>query len=76
MSHIGKFYFGSPSGDVQIYGIGKYMDSKTLYLANAKEDGENLIMNPDRVPNGLKLVKAIPFLSGKPAFYIFSGIEK
>jgi len=72
ISHIGKFYFGSPNPKVQIYGLGKYIDSKTLYLANASEDGENLILHPDKAPPGLKLIKAIPFPSGEPAFYIFT----
>jgi 4-amino-4-deoxy-L-arabinose transferase-like glycosyltransferase len=75
VSHIGKFYFGSPQSDVQIYGLGKYIDSKTLYLANASEDGENLILHPDKTPSGLKLIKAVRFPSGEPAFYLFSGIK-
>jgi 4-amino-4-deoxy-L-arabinose transferase-like glycosyltransferase len=74
VSHTGKFYFGSPEDSIKIYGIGKYIDSKTLYLANANEDGENLILHPDKTPAGLKLIKAIPFPSGEPAFYLFSGI--
>jgi 4-amino-4-deoxy-L-arabinose transferase-like glycosyltransferase len=74
ISHTGKFYFGSPEDSVKIYGMGKYIDSKTLYLANANEDGENLILHPDKTPAGLKLIKAIPFPSGEPAFYLFSGI--
>lgn len=73
ISHTGKFYFGSPDPKVQIYGLGQYIDSKTLYLANAKEMGANLIMEPDRAPKGLKLIKAIPFPSGEPAFYLFAG---
>lgn len=75
ISHTGKFYFGSPEDSVKIYGLGKYIDSKTLYLANASEDGENLILHPDKAPSGLKLIKAIPFPSGEPAFYLFSGTE-
>ncbi len=74
VSHTGKFYFGSPEESVKIYGLGKYIDSKILYLANANEDGENLILHPDKTPAGLKLIKAIPFPSGEPAFYLFSGI--
>lgn len=73
ISHIGKFYFGSPTNDVQIYGLGRYIDSKTLYLANASEDGDNLIMDPIKVPPGLKLIKAIAYPNGEPAFYLFSG---
>lgn len=76
ISHVGKFYFGSPSPDVQIYGLNRVIDSKTLYLANAKEVGANLIMEPTRVPEGLKLIKIIAFPSGEPAFYLFSGTAK
>ena len=73
VSHIQKFYFGSPDKETQIYGLGRHIDSKTLYLANAKEVGANLIMEPNRVPEGLKLIKAVPFPSGEPAFYLFAG---
>jgi hypothetical protein len=76
ISHINKFYFGSPDPKVQIYGLGRYIDSKTLYLANASEIGNNLILHPEGIPPGLKLIKAIPFPSGEPAFYLFTGTEK
>lgn len=75
ISHTGKFYFAAPSSDVQIYGLGRYIDSKTLYLANASEVGANLITTPDKTPQGLKLIEAIPFPSGEPAFYLFSGVS-
>lgn len=71
MSHIDKFYFGSPEGGV--YDWGKVLNTKTLYLANAKEVGPNLIAEPDRTPGDLTLIKSIPYPSGEPAFYIFSG---
>ena len=73
VSHIGKFYFGSPSGG--LYDWGKVIDSKTLYLASEKEVKVNLIMEPDRTPGDLKLIKAIAFPSGDPAYYIFSGVN-
>jgi len=76
ISHTGKFYFGSPTSDVQIYGLGQYLNSRTLYLANASEVGNDLIMHPEGVPPGLRLIKTVPFLSGKPAFYLFSGIKQ
>lgn len=72
ISHTGKFYFGSPSPSVQIYGLSRYIDSKTLYLANASEVGANLLMDPSKVPSGLKLIKAIAFPSGEPAMYLFT----
>jgi len=74
ISHTGKYYFGSPGPDVALYGLGKFIDAKTLYVANASEDGTNLIIDPSGTPAGLKLIKAIPYPSGEPAFYIFSGI--
>lgn len=74
ISHTGKFYFAAPQGG--IYGLSKYIDSKTLYLANASEVGENLIRHPGLAPEGLRLIKAIPFPSGEPAFYLFSGTEQ
>jgi hypothetical protein len=73
ISYIDKFYFGSfhpESGG--IYDLPKYIDNKTLYLANAKEIGANLIQEPERVPNGLLLVRAIAYPSGEPAFYLFT----
>lgn len=75
VSHIGKFYFGSPDSKIQIYGIAPYIDSKTLYLANASEVGANLIMEPGNVPAGLKLIKVVAFLSGEPAFYLFTSAK-
>ncbi len=73
ISHTGKYYFGTPSDDVQIYGLSRVVDNKTLYLANAKEVGENLILHPDKKPQGLKLIKSVSYLSGEPAFYIFTS---
>ena len=71
VSHIDKFYFGSPSGGV--YDWGKVVDDKILYLASAKEVNVNLIMEPERTPGDLTLLMAIPFPSGEPAYYLFTG---
>lgn len=70
VSHIDKFYFGSPEGG--LYDWGKVIDSKTLYMASAKEVNVNLIMEPERTPNDLKLIKSIAFPSGEPVFYLFT----
>ena len=76
ISYINKFYFGSPSEEYGgFYALPEYIDDKTLYLAVAKEVGTNLIMEPEREPEGLKLLKAIPYPSGEPAFYLFAGKE-
>ncbi len=72
VSHIDKFYFGSPGGD-GFYSWGQVLDEQTLYLATEKEIKVNLIMEPERVPEDLEIVKAISFPSGEPAFYLFKG---
>lgn len=73
MSYIDKFYFGPIDGG--LYEWGKVLDKKTLYLANASEVKINLILEPERTPGDLNLIKAITFPSGEPAFYLFSGIK-
>ncbi len=72
VSHIDKFYFGSPEVG-GVYNFAKAVDKKTLYLASAKEVNVNLIMNPETLPKDLVLLKAIAYPSGEPAFYLFSG---
>jgi len=71
VSHIDKFYFGSPAGG--LYELGKVIDKKTLYMATATEVKVNLILEPDRTPNDLKLLKSVAYPSGEPVFYIFTG---
>ena len=71
VSHIDKFYFGSPSGGV--YDWGGVVDNKTLYLATAKEVNVNLMRESERTPGNLTLLKAIAYPSGEPAFYLFTG---
>lgn len=70
VSHTDKFYFGSPLGG--IYELEKVIDNKTLYLASSKEVSWNLITEPEKVPNGLKLIKYFAYPSGEPAFYLFT----
>jgi 4-amino-4-deoxy-L-arabinose transferase-like glycosyltransferase len=72
ISFIDKYYFASPVDTVGIYGLKDYLTKKDLYLANASEVGENLIREPARTPQGLKLVKAVAYPSGEPAFYLFT----
>lgn len=72
-SHIGKYYFGYFNyPGKSIYDLGQFIDNNTLYLAVASEIGADLIQEPDRTPPDLKLIKAIPFPSGLPAYYIFA----
>jgi len=72
ISFIDKFFFGTPDADIEIYGLARVIDSRTLYMANAKEIGANLIREPSRTPEELVLIKAIAYPSGEPAFYLFS----
>ncbi len=72
VSHISKFYFGTPE-NAGVYSIGKSLDRDTLYLADAKESNVNLIMEPERTPKDIVLIKAIAYPSGEPAFYLFTG---
>lgn len=74
VSHTGKFYFGSPVGG--LYEWGRVLDEMTLFLANASEVKVNLILEPERLPGDLRLVKAIAYPSGEPAFYLFTGDGK
>lgn len=76
ISYIDRFYFGSIDEEgATIYDLPKHITSRDLYLAVAKEIPENLVKDPSRVPPGLKLVKAISYPSGEPAFYLVSGSE-
>ncbi len=75
ISYIDKYYFGSPSVEGGVYGYGKVIDKKTLYIATATEVKVNLILEPERTPGDLKLVKAIAYPSGEPAFYLFTGVK-
>lgn len=74
VSHIGKFYFGSPEVE-GFYAWNQVIDKRTLYLASEKEVKVNLISEPKRTPPGLHLIKAISYPSGEPAFYLFDGEE-
>lgn len=71
VSHIDKFMFGSFSGG--LYEWGKVLDSRTLFLATAKDVNVNLILEPERTPSDIKLIKSFAFPSGEPAYYIFTG---
>ena len=77
LSYIDKYYFGAlDEKGVSIYDLPKYITTRDLYLAVAKEVSWNLIMEPERTPAGLELIKAIAYPSGEPAFYLFTGTGK
>jgi uncharacterized membrane protein len=72
VSHIDKFYFGSPKTE-SYWQWNTVIDSKILYLADAREININLAREPERTPQGLKLLKAITYPDGEPAFYLITG---
>ncbi len=72
ISYIDKFYFGTAQPKSGIYSLAEFLDEKTLYLASAKEFNINFIQEPERLPKNLTLVKAIPYPSGEPVFYLFT----
>jgi 4-amino-4-deoxy-L-arabinose transferase-like glycosyltransferase len=74
ISYIDKFYFGSLN-NIGVYGWGEYLDNKTLFIATAKDVNVNLIAEPERTPKDLKVVKAITYPSGDPAFYLITAVR-
>lgn len=71
LEHIDKFYFGQALSETweDLY---LYMGDDVLYIAAEREIGANLILEPQKTPLGLELVKAITYPSGEPAFYFLT----
>lgn len=74
VGRLEKFYFPQQGKSAGLYELGKTLKKDELYLATAKEVNVDLIREPGRLPNDLKMVKAIPYPSGEPAFYFFAGV--
>ncbi len=74
ISKLDKYYFGSPN--VDLYTLGQVLPDKTLYVATAKEVNVNLIQEPERLPKDLKMVKAVAYPSGEPAFFLLTKNTK
>lgn len=72
ISHLGKFYFSSPPLKNGIYSLSEFVDAETLYLASAKEFNIDFIKEPGSLPKNLKMVLAVPFPSGEPAYYLLT----
>ncbi len=70
LKHIGKFYFGQVD-ERGIESLSKTLPEKAIYVAASKEVSGNLSMNPERIPEGLNLIKTIFYPSSEPAFYLF-----
>lgn len=73
LSKLDKYYFPHIGKGVSLYDLGSILPPKTLYLATMKEINLDLIREPQRLPKDLKLIKAITYPSGEPAFYLFTG---
>lgn len=73
LSYIDKYYFGALNENgASLYDLSKFITSKDLYLASAKEIPWNLVVEPSKVPQGLKMLHSVSYKSGDPAFYIFT----
>ncbi len=67
LENIDKYYFGQVSGGID--GLSENMDDDVLYIAAAREVVDNLAKEPQKTPQGLKLIEIITYPSGEPAFY-------
>lgn len=71
ISKLDKYYFPPIGQGISLYDLGSVLPPNTLYLATFKEIGLDLIREPERVPQDIKLIKSITYPSGAPAFYLF-----
>lgn len=71
ISKLDKYYFPPIGQGFDLYSLGSVLPPKTLYLATFKEINLDLIREPERVPQDIKLIKSITYPSGAPAFYLF-----
>lgn len=69
---IDKYLFTSPQGQLYDWKV----SPDTLVLSSEKEVGINLLLEPERTPAGLTLLKTVTYPSGIPAFYLFTGAGK
>ena len=67
LENIDKYYFGQVSGGID--GLADNMQEDVLYIASAREVVDNLAKEPQKTPQGLKLIEIITYPSGEPAFY-------
>ncbi len=72
VSELDKFLFTDVGVGKDLYSLPKDLPDGYLYLATAKEIGLNLIVEPERMPGDLKLIKTITYPSGRPVYYLFS----
>jgi len=76
LQNIDKFYFGQVDGEIGIDNVSEFLGKSTLYIAASREVEGNLIMEPNKIPKGLALVRTVSYPSEEPAFYLFERSEK
>ncbi len=69
---LGKYYFPGIGVSKGLYDLGNILPDNSLYLATSKEIVLDLIKEPNRVPDSLRLIKSIPYPSGAGVFYLFT----
>ena len=68
LPNLRAFYFGQV-GEEGLKGLSKVLAEDTIYIAAAREWEANLLRQPGKAPEGLRLVGSVSFPSGEPAFY-------
>ncbi len=69
VERLDNYYFTAAGTEPNLYELGHFLSDDSLYIATQKEVKFDLILEPQRVPNDLKLIKTILYPSGDPAFY-------
>lgn len=69
---LNKYYFPAIGAGKNLYELGAILPENALYLATVKEINLDLIKEPERLPQDIRLVKIINYPSGNPAFYLFT----
>ncbi len=69
---LGKFYFPEIGQGPDLYSLGSILDNKTLYIVPFKQVKFNLLIEPERLPGDIRLIKTITLPSGEPAFYLLT----
>jgi hypothetical protein len=67
---IEKYHFGQVNVE-GIEALPEVMDNDLLYIAAQRELGKNLVIDPQYIPEGLRLIHTVKYPSGEPAFYFF-----
>ena len=72
LQQLDNYYFTEVGSSVGFYSLAEALPDNALYLATQKEVNVDLIHDPGRLPDGLRLVKSFAYPSGAPAFYLLT----